>query len=297
MKSPIRILLYFAVWGRHDVLRVCLEGVKRLCAYSPDRFTIIPFAVCSNPEDAAVLDQYNIDHCSYPNDKLGEKKNYGLSQALSKYEFDYMLEIGSDDIISNDLLDLYEPHMRLGALLLSVNTCFFIEIATSRVARWSSDLIIGAGRAIHVSILKSMLKVEFRFTQSIGGINFDYRAKQVIMLAANSADTYEACQLGVKTGNLRFYLWDDHINRGLDTNSHQRILRETNAYDTQLYIEEPLVIDLKSGENINSFDRFDSYNLPASEVLKYFSKKETDMIISLNKPISNKQNRKKKAAC
>ena len=284
MKTPIRILLYFAVWGRHAALRVCLEGVKRLMSYDPERFQIIPFAVCSTPEDAAVLSEYGITHCTFENTYLGAKKNFGLQRALELIDFDYMLEIGSDDLIANKLLDIYEPYMLQKALMLSVDTCYFIETATGRTAYWTTDLILGGARAIHVSLLEKMNKVEFRFTQSIGGIDFDYRAKQVVLMAVNSAENYEKWNYGTCTGNKGFFLWNHEIQSGLDTNSHQRLIHETGATDTQIKTTEPLIVDLKTGENINGFGKLISCDMPVTELLKHFGATEAKMILKLINP-------------
>lgn len=293
--KPIRILLYFAVWGRHDVLRVCLEGVKRLVAYDPERFEIIPFAVCSTDEDAAILEEHSINYCMFENTWLGAKKNFGLSRAIQLIDFDYMLEIGSDDLIANKLLDLYEPYLQEGAKLLSLNSCYFIETATGRVAFWESELIIGAGRMIHISVLKEMFKYEFRFTQSVGGPDIDYRAKQVVMLNEKSARNYEFCNYGIATGNTGFNLWDSEIQSGLDTNSHQIIISETSEKDIQVKTNEPLVIDLKSGHNIHGFENFKHSEMSLFELLKNFSKKEYDMIACLNadNALSNSKQPKK----
>ena len=40
---------------------------------------------------------------------LGAKKNAGLKEAI-KIDFDYLLEMNSDDVIFDELLELYETY-------------------------------------------------------------------------------------------------------------------------------------------------------------------------------------------
>jgi hypothetical protein len=111
MNEKINILVFFAVHGRHDALTICLHGLIALEAACKEKYNILPFAVCSTELDDQFLNDWAIPHIVFENDPLGAKKNAGLEAALKFYpDIHYMLEIGSDDIISPKLLELYEPY-------------------------------------------------------------------------------------------------------------------------------------------------------------------------------------------
>lgn len=77
-------------------------GINRLRG----SFNVDAFAVISEDSMIPLCDKYNIKYCMYKNLPLGEKKNYGVSQAL-KLEWDYLLEIGSDTLVKDQLLRTY----------------------------------------------------------------------------------------------------------------------------------------------------------------------------------------------
>lgn len=268
MRKPIDILLYFAVHGRHDLLKVCIRQVQLLMKYDPLRFNIIPFAVCSSDADSAILTAAGIDNIQHRNDFLGEKKNAGLAYALEKFTFDYMLEIGSDDLIHPYLLEEYLPYFKAQIGMISANQCYFIEIPSGKVATWKTDVIIGAGRCIHRSLLSRMHKTEFLFNTSCAGADFDYRFGQAAMLAEKSALSYERIGFGKRTGKGAFCLWTPNKQNGLDTDSLFHLKMTTSFSHEQVTTNRPLIIDLKNGDNINPFSRFVEINATVKETLK-----------------------------
>ena len=102
--TAIKILVFLAVWKRPEITEICFMGLKRL--QKVPGFQVKLFAVISEESMIPLCEKYGVDWCITKNSPLGAKKNYGLSQAMRK-DFDYMLEIGSDDIIKDDLLYNY----------------------------------------------------------------------------------------------------------------------------------------------------------------------------------------------
>ena len=87
------------------------------------------------------------------NQPLGNKKNEGLTYVLQNYQFDYLLEIGSDDLITNDYMDLLEPYLRAGEQQLCADRLYFIDVQTSITAYYNIEKIFGLGRFIHYDAL------------------------------------------------------------------------------------------------------------------------------------------------
>src|SRR6478752_4031551 len=96
-----RLLVFLAVWKRPEITEICFMGIDRL--RKTGLFPIEAFAVISEESMIPLCEKYNIDYCFYKNEPLGEKKNFGLTEAYKK-EWDYLVEIGSDDLLKNEYL-------------------------------------------------------------------------------------------------------------------------------------------------------------------------------------------------
>lgn len=63
-------------------------------------------AVISEDSMKPLCKKFGIDYVMHKNEPLGEKKNVGLTYSMRK-DFDYLVEIGSDDLLKNEFLELY----------------------------------------------------------------------------------------------------------------------------------------------------------------------------------------------
>lgn len=283
MKKPINILLFFPVWHRRDILRICLEGVKRLIDYNSKQYKILPFAVVSDKADADLLSEYNIPYIEYSNDFLGRKKNAGLAEALKRFDFDYLLEIDSDDLLSNNLLDHYLPFMEKAVPAFGPNQCSGIDMSNGEVGFVKTKLIIGAGRMIHREVLEKMMHVPFTFEVSAAGPSFEAFPGKIEYMTKTSADHYQDLEFGKITGKSIFNLWDNEKQRGMDTCSVHNLKKI--GVDHQL-IEVPAdwIVDLKDETNINHIRQFSPSELRPEQVLKNFGSTERKLAKQLLNP-------------
>ena len=135
----MKIMIYLAVWRRPEITEICFMCINRL----REAFDIDAFAVISEEEMKPLCDRYDVKYCMYKNLPLGEKKNYGLSQAL-KLDWDYLLEIGSDTLVKDKLLRTYTWDVDvMGAL----NFGFIHEDGVCRELK-AKVLTFSGGRAI-----------------------------------------------------------------------------------------------------------------------------------------------------
>jgi hypothetical protein len=131
------------VWKRPEITELCFLGIKRLQTH-PD-FSIQALAVISESEMIPLCEKYNIAWTMYKNEPLGEKKNTGLQKA-KEFEFDYLMEIGSDDLIVNELLDDYKKY--IGKDFFGISDVAYINSETGECRRFISKSTYGAGRMI-----------------------------------------------------------------------------------------------------------------------------------------------------
>src|SRR5690348_247773 len=143
MQTCTKILIYLAVWKRPEITELCFHGIKRLQTH-PD-FSIQALAVISEPEMIPLCEKYGIAWVMYKNEPLGEKKNFGLQKA-KEFESDYLMEIGSDDLVLNELLDDYKKY--IGLDFFGISDAAYINSETGECRRLISKSTYGAGRMI-----------------------------------------------------------------------------------------------------------------------------------------------------
>jgi len=95
------------VHGRLEVLRVFLNGLQRLFDRHKD-IEWLPFGVYSDDREGEILKRYGVRSLKFCNKYLGRKKNAGMRELL-KLDWDYVLELGSDDLIDPELINIYKP--------------------------------------------------------------------------------------------------------------------------------------------------------------------------------------------
>lgn len=132
----MKCIFLIPVWKRPEITRVCLTNLKAL---GQDAVCIV-----SRTEDHQVVTACGYPSVWYPNDYLGAKWNHGL-KSIQNEEWDFMVTLGSDDIIKTSLLEFYSKHPHDHVLI--TDKIYFIDIRDGR-----SSLItrarIGAGRRI-----------------------------------------------------------------------------------------------------------------------------------------------------
>lgn len=144
-----KLLIFLAVWRRPEITEICFMGIDRLrkSGLSP----IEAFAVISEESMKPLCKKYSIDYVMHKNEPLGEKKNAGLTAALQK-EFDYLVEIGSDDLLKNEFLTLY-PFERD---VYGLQDFIMLDSETGECRRLTHrDGAYGVGRAISRRAIES----------------------------------------------------------------------------------------------------------------------------------------------
>lgn len=92
----------------------------------------------------------------HENEPLGKKKNHGL-QYCKQFDFDYLMEIGSDDLVTNELLTHYLPYLSHG--FIGVRDLAYVDTDTGNCRRVQSNSTYGAGRVISREYLE---RVDFK---------------------------------------------------------------------------------------------------------------------------------------
>lgn len=153
MSSKVNLFIYLAIWKRPEITELCFIGIERLKKHP--KYNINVLAVISEPEMIPLCEKYEVIWILHENLPLGKKKNYGLAH-LANFNFDYVMEIGSDDLITNDLLDLYLDYIDKYHFF-GVSDAAYIESETGECRRLTYGAsTYGAGRLMSRKLLEQM---------------------------------------------------------------------------------------------------------------------------------------------
>ncbi len=115
------------LWRRPDVVRMFVWSMERTL---PSYIELEPFFIIS-PEDPDYKSLKKIikgyKQFEYKNNPLGEKKNKGIEEAL-KLDWDYYMDMGSDNIWTALLWDTYKPYFESGDPYFGMQNMYSIDL-------------------------------------------------------------------------------------------------------------------------------------------------------------------------
>lgn len=253
----MRIIFFLACWKRPEITELCFMGLRRLMKYKTDKFKCSSFAVISEESMIPLCEKYGIEFIMFENDPVGMKKNAGITEILKK-DFDYLIELGSDDLICNELLDLYYPLMKLKEDFFGSRNLLLVDSTNGdcRELNWDGDLPQGLGRCMSKKLLNEFnnrvivkMKTGIITDDSIiaeGEEGFLTKEESEAMIKNDWAEKVNS--------SITVHLWDN-LNRGLDNNSNSRIMKKGFNYKN-VETPEPLMADFKSDENVWTYNVF-----------------------------------------
>lgn len=270
----MKILFFLAAWRRPEITEICFIGLRRLMMYDRKRFDISALAVISEPDMIPLCEKYEISYVMADNKPLGRKKNIGLNECF-RYEWDYLIEIGSDDILRNEVLDLYEPLMVQGVPLFGMRDLVFYNSENGEARRYDSAEVYGMGRGMKRVMLESVAKsVKCEILEDFIGINGAVcnKGKQEY-IHVDRVRQWERASFVKPIGEQMYHLWKDEINQGLDSNSSYFLMQHGIPL-RHIPVNEPLGMDIKSSENIWKYNATVGSPYNAEDFLKHVSEVE-----------------------
>ena len=278
----MRLLVFLAVWKRPEITKICFVGINRLIKNS--RLPIEAFAVISEESMIPLCKKYNINYTFYKNEPVGEKKNHGLNEAM-KLKWDYLLEIGSDDLVKDELIDLYEPF--LGKYdLFGTKDAIVIDSENGRCMRLNSDTTYGLGRCISRKALECAYGIDVLALEGIMASGRTTAKGQQGFFKPEVARELETLGRVKLLGKPRYRLWKDDINKGLDNNSDFFFMKNGIGHRA-IKTTKPLVIDIKGPDNIWPYNPRIGNVYDLNVALEGLSQEEQSMIFALWKRRNN----------
>jgi hypothetical protein len=158
----MKIAIVTAIWQRPEVWDMFKQGVRRLRNQYEDVEVEVCVAGSEGYRSQNRCKENWIHYVEMPNNPLGRKMN--AASLLSKEtNADYYLLMGSDDIICNNLFDLYLDYMEQGIDYIYLMDGFFFDTTTKKSLYWAGYRqdhnkgdSLGAGRMLSKKMMEKM---------------------------------------------------------------------------------------------------------------------------------------------
>lgn len=152
IKGP-HILILTAFHQRAHISEIYWMGISRL----REHFNISTLAVVSDKENKELVYKHSDHVLETSNEPFGLKMNQAISQA-AKFEFDMLMQLGSDNLISNMALMKNIDMLSRGILFFGLNRLLIYNSETGQAKEKFYGNVFGAGRCIARPILVKALR-------------------------------------------------------------------------------------------------------------------------------------------
>ena len=145
------ILILLPIWKREKITRICLDNLRELKA----EVNLDVLCIVSESWAKIAAVEHGFRYVNAPNENLGEKMNIGVKESL-RYKYDYLMNMGSDDIITKELFRLYEPHFNKNEKFFGPTRLTFVDSVSKEAKQFDYKVMIGAGRCIRRDLIEEV---------------------------------------------------------------------------------------------------------------------------------------------
>jgi hypothetical protein len=157
-EKKLTVAIVSAVWKRPEVFELFAQGIKHLQKNSNIDLPVF-IAGSEGEKSKRMVRRHGFNYIEIKNDPLASKVNAPV-QLAKTINPDYVLCLGSDDIISPGLMKEYEKEMRKGFDFIGVTDFYFYDTVTKKSSYWGGyrdprrvGHTCGAGRLISKRLL------------------------------------------------------------------------------------------------------------------------------------------------
>jgi hypothetical protein len=205
-----------AVWQRYEVLEVFKQGIERLKEHSSIEIEVV--AVGSEGKKSANACK-EFHYVPFKNKPLSNKWNAGMLK-MKELNVDYVLCLGSDDLICNNALDKYIEAMKQGFDFIGLLDCFIYDTKTNDLRFWVgyNGVRIGETAGIGRCLSKRLLE------------------------------------------HMKYLPWGDGIDRGLDGAMFKQLKTINHTQKVFGCLKDNIfAVDLKDSQSLTNFSHFTKY--------------------------------------
>lgn len=131
-----KIVIYTCVWKRPELTRVILSYYSMLKRELAGKIVLELLAVGSEGQESRQLCQScGFDYVEYQNKPLSDKWEYGINRCRD-YNPDAVIIVGSDDLISQSLIEFYDRKLKEGLIFCGITDAYFWDLQTENMIHW-----------------------------------------------------------------------------------------------------------------------------------------------------------------
>lgn len=157
--NRIRIVISTGIWGRFDVFEMFAKGVKKLMHEFPHVEFITVVAGSEGKLSENVVKSHGFTYIEVANNPLAAKFN-ATTLAAKSLSADYVLCMGSDDVIHPSLMELYIKYINEGYDYMGILDMYFWDTISNKCLYWGGytdarrlNHTAGAGRVISARLM------------------------------------------------------------------------------------------------------------------------------------------------
>ena len=267
----MNLLAFIPTYNRRQTTAVTFPALRAAIARAPEPIRVTVLVVVSNREDQHLAEQNGFHTVWAPNQPLGRKFNAGLKHALENYQWDYLFQMNSDNLLHQEFWQHFAVFFEKRTPFFGCNHISFFNPETSQALRYLYP--DGCG----IRFIRRDIAEGAAYVKDITPVD-DRRGKGLV-LRKGKRKSVPAVRLKPLFGQIheppKVELWPPEINIGMDNASHKQIrlafpdiVQQFPAGNT------PMVVDIKSATNLHPFSEFvaDSHAkpLPTAEAFQYF---------------------------
>ncbi len=159
INPKIKLAIVTGVWQRPDVFEYFAAGIHKLESSCTDLKIVTIIAGSEGMKSRQMVERHRFKYVEIANDPLAAKMNATILTA-GKLKSDYVLCLGSDDIVTPELMSVYLEYIRQGIDYIAVLDWYFYDTATKQAAYWGGYIdarkghTCGAGRLISARLMR-----------------------------------------------------------------------------------------------------------------------------------------------
>ncbi|MEB3884953.1 tetratricopeptide repeat protein [Lyngbya sp. CCY1209] len=130
------IVILTCVWKRPELTRVVLSYYSILKRELSGSIELKLLAVGSEGKQSRQLcESCGFDYVEYQNQPLSDKWEYGINRCRD-YNPDAVIIVGSDDLISQSLIEFYDRKLKEGLVFCGITDAYFFDLQTEKMIHW-----------------------------------------------------------------------------------------------------------------------------------------------------------------
>ena len=264
--KKLNLVMLTCVWKRPKLTKIIMSYYSKLKEEVRDTVNLEFVAVGSEGKKSrTICEDAGFHYYEYENQPMSKKWQHGL-EMTEKFNPDGVIIMGSDDIITKEIINFYVEKINLGYLLIGIKDFYIYESSIKKLAHWRGygelndahrmDETIGLGRCLARPLLDK--------------IKFDVWSGLELKRNLDGAMTNRLKEFGI------FPVSEDNCSIIIHNGKILRIghigykLNEMNGF----------AIDIKSKTNVTNFERYldrdpESVTFVEGEILKEYIYEDT----------------------